>query len=246
VADMLEVDRFALAQARMLVAAITRDYANYDFHLVVQRLQTYCSETLGGFYLDVLKDRLYTSARAGRARRSAQTALALIRDALLELMAPVLSFTAEEAWRIVHPDDPTIFVRVWDETLAGVPDAAALVAKWDRILAVRAVVQKELEDVRQAGRIGSSLQAEVTITAPPQEHAALAALGDDLRFVLITSAARVLPGNTLAVTVSPSAATKCERCWHWRDDVGADAAHPGICGRCVANLFGGGEPRAFA
>ncbi len=246
IADMLEIDRFALAQARMLVATVTRDYANYDFHLVVQRLQTYCSETLGGFYLDVLKDRLYTSARAGHARRSAQTALALIRDALLELMAPVLSFTAEEAWRIVHPEDPTIFVRVWDQTLASVPDSAALVAKWDRILAVRAVVQKQLEDVRQSGGIGSSLQAEVAIAAPPDDYAALTALGDDLRFVLITSAARVAPGAALAVVVEPSHATKCERCWHWRADVGADPAHPGICGRCVANLFGAGEPRAFA
>ena len=244
--EMLEIDRFALAQARMLSTAVQQDYANYDFHLVVQRLQTYCSETLGGFYLDILKDRLYTSAREGLPRRSAQTALAHIRDALLELMAPVLSFTAEEAWRIVHPDDPTIFVRVWQRALPEIAEAAALVARWDRILAVRAVVQKELEDVRQTGRIGSSLQAEVTITAPPDEHAALAALGDDLRFVLITSAATVQPGAALAVAVTPSAHAKCERCWHWRADVGAAAQHPGLCGRCVANLFGAGEPRRFA
>jgi len=161
-------------------------------------------------------------------------------------MAPVLSFTAEEAWRIVHPDDPTIFVRVWQRALPEIAEAAALVARWDRILAVRAVVQKELEDVRQTGRIGSSLQAEVTITAPPEEHAALAALGDDLRFVLITSAATVQPGAALAVAVTPSAHAKCERCWHWRADVGAAAQHPGLCGRCVANLFGAGEPRRFA
>jgi len=246
IAELLEIDRAALVQARMLSQAVETDYANYDFHLVVQRLQTYCSETLGGFYLDVLKDRLYTSAREGHARRSAQTALAHIRDALLGLMAPVLSFTAEEAWRIVHPDDATVFAHTWRDALPEVPDAAALVAKWDRILAVRAAVQKELEDVRQKGAIGSSLQAEVVVTAPPEDHAALATLGDDLRFVLITSAATLRRGETLVVDVVPSAHRKCERCWHWRADVGGDAAHPTLCGRCVANLFGAGEPRRFA
>ncbi len=244
--ELFEIDRFALAQARMLAAEVAKDYAGYDFHLVVQRLQTYCSETLGGFYLDILKDRLYTSARDSRARRSAQTALYAIRDALLGLMAPVLSFTAEEAWRIVHPDEPTIFAHVFGDALPALHDSAALVAKWERILAVRAAVQKELEDVRQSGAIGSSLQAEVAVTAPPDDHAALAALGDDLRFVFITSAARVEPGDALSIRVTPSAHAKCERCWHWRADVGRDPAHPSLCGRCIANLFGAGEPRHFA
>ncbi|MEP6679358.1 MAG: isoleucine--tRNA ligase [Betaproteobacteria bacterium] len=246
VAELFEIDRFALVQARMLSSAVEADYANYDFHLVVQRLQQYCSETLGGFYLDILKDRLYTTARDGRARRSAQTALAHLRDALLGLMAPVLSFTAEEAWRIVHPERATVFAEVWSDALPAIPDAAALVAKWDRVLAVRALVLKQLEDVRQAGAIGSSLQAEVGVTAPGADHAALAALGDDLRFVFITSAAAVREGATLAVDVRPSAHPKCERCWHWRADVGSDPAHPSLCGRCVANLFGAGEPRHFA
>ncbi len=117
---------------------LTADYARYEFHLVVQRLQTYCSEDLGGFYLDVLKDRLYTTAPDSIARRSAQTALAMIRDVLLQLMAPILSFTAEEAWRLVHGEDPTIFVRTWKDALAQERDAEVLVAKWRRILAVRA------------------------------------------------------------------------------------------------------------
>ena len=117
-AELFELDRFALAQAQMMATAVEADYARYEFHLVVQRLQTYCSEELGGFYLDVLKDRLYTAAADSRARRSAQTALALIRDALLKLMAPILSFTAEEAWRILRPDDPTIFAHVWKDSAA--------------------------------------------------------------------------------------------------------------------------------
>ncbi len=163
IADLLEIDRFALAQAQSMAIAVEGDYDRYEFHLVVQRLQTYCSEALGGFYLDVLKDRLYTAGVDSRARRSAQTALALIRDALLKLMAPILSFTAEEAWRILHPDDPTIFTHVWKGALPDFAGEPALIAKWEKILAVRAVVQKELEIVRQSGTIGSSLQADVTI-----------------------------------------------------------------------------------
>ena len=246
VADLLEIDRHALAAAGSLAAAVQGDYARYEFHLVVQRLQTYCSEDLGGFYLDVLKDRLYTAGKDSLARRSAQTALALVRDALLRLMAPVLSFTAEEAWRIVHPEDATIFCRTWVDALPAVPDAAALLAKWSRVLAVRATVLKELEGLRQQGKIGSSLQAEVAITAAAEDHDALASLADDLRFVLITSAATVARGEALATAVTASANAKCERCWHYRADVGTHPGHPTLCGRCAANLFGAGEPRAFA
>ena len=244
--ELFELDRFALAHARTLLSAVEADYARYEFHLVVQRLQSYCSEDLGGFYLDVLKDRLYTAPRTSRARRSAQTALVLIRDALLKALAPILSFTAEEAWRIVHPEDVSIFLHTLAEALPEIADADALVAKWRRILSVRSSVLKELETLREQGKVGSSLQAEVTVAAPDEDHAALAALGNDLRFVFITSAASVERADTLAIAVNPSAAPKCERCWHWRADVGEDPGHPFLCGRCVANLFGDGEPRAFA
>jgi len=243
--ELFEIDRFALAKARALMDAVAADYGRYEFHLVVQRLQTYCSEDLGGFYLDVLKDRLYTAGAQSRARRSAQTALALIRDALLALMAPVLSFTAEEAWQLLRPGDRTIFVRTWAELLPQ-PQDEALVAKWERIVAVRALVQKELEAVRQGGAIGSSLQADVEIVAAGSDYDDLASLGDDLRFVLITSTASVRRGEPFDIVVTPSRNSKCERCWHWRADVGCDAAHPGLCGRCVANLFGAGEPRRYA
>ena len=162
------------------------------------------------------------------------------------LLAPVLSFTCEEAWRIVHPEDPTIFARTWREATPRIDGGAALVAKWGAILAARAAVLKEIEAVRQAGRVGSSLQAEVTISTPEPAYSALASLGDDLRFVTITSAARVEQGDVLAIAVNPSPGDKCERCWHWRGDVGDDAAHPALCGRCVANLHGAGEPRSHA
>jgi len=212
----------------------------------VQRLQTFCSEDLGGFYLDVLKDRLYTTGKASISRRSAQTALALIRDELLMLAAPVLSFTAEEAWRIVHPADASIFCRTWTDALPRLPDAEALLAKWSRILAVRTAVQKELETLRQGGKVGSSLQAEVAIGAPDADFDALASLEDDLKFVLITSAASVARADRLTIAVNPSRHAKCERCWHYRPEVGADPKHSTLCGRCLANLYGSGESRAFA
>jgi isoleucyl-tRNA synthetase len=212
----------------------------------VQKLQTYCSEELGGFYLDVLKDRLYITGKTSLARRSAQTALYHIRDLVLKLMAPVLSFTAEEAWRIVHPEDPTILVRRWEDAFPKVPNAPRLLEKWQRLLAVRALVLKELENLRVGGGIGSSLQAEVTLTLAADDYALFETLGDDLRFVLITSAARIVKGKELRIEVTPSTGVKCERCWHWRHDVGRDVAHPTLCGRCVDNLFGEGEARRHA
>jgi isoleucyl-tRNA synthetase len=161
-------------------------------------------------------------------------------------MAPVLSFTAEEAWAIVHPGDPSIFCHTWTDALPVLPDAEALAAKWARILAVRAATLKELEALRSEGRIGSPLQAQAAIAAPDGDYEALASLGDDLRFVLITSAASVERGERLTIRVTPSAHAKCERCWHYRADVGADPAHPTICGRCVQNLSGPGEARRCA
>jgi isoleucyl-tRNA synthetase len=246
IGELFELDRFALAQAQSMATAVEADYARYEFHLVVQRLSTYCSEDLGGFYLDVLKDRLYTAATDSRARRSAQTTLALIRDALLKLMAPILSFTAEEAWRVLRPGEITVFAHLWKDSLPAMAGEPALIAKWEKILAVRAAVLKELEVARQESKIGSSLQAEVAIEAAGEHCDALASLGDDLRFVTITSAATVSRGDAVKISVTPSANPKCERCWHWRADVGSDKAHPTLCSRCVANLFGAGEPRKYA
>ena len=241
--QMLEIDRHALARAAQFQAEILAHYQVYEFHPVVAKLQVYCSEDLGAFLLDVLKDRLYTTAPDSLARRSAQTALWQISQAMLRWMAPFLSFTAEEAWAIVAPGQGSIFCQTWWPLET--PDAA-LLAKWSAIREVRDAVNKAIEAVRTAGGVGSSLQAEVTLTAPPETHALLGSLGDDLKFVLITSAATLVEGDALAVAVTPSAAPKCERCWHWRADVGHDPAHPTICGRCTRNLFGQGEARMAA
>jgi isoleucyl-tRNA synthetase len=243
-AELLEIDRYALARAAQFQAELLAHYEVYEFHPVVAKLQVYCSEDLGAFYLDILKDRLYTSAPNSRARRSAQTALWHITHAMLRWMAPFLSFTAEEAWPLFAPGaSASIFTETYWKFET--PDAA-LLAKWARIRELRDVVNKEIEALRAAGRIGSSLQAELRIGVPADDHALLATLGDDLRFVTITSQARLAASDTLAIEVVPSAAAKCERCWHWRDDVGHDPAHPTICGRCTANLFGSGEARRAA
>jgi isoleucyl-tRNA synthetase len=240
--EMLEIDRWMLARAAQFQAEVLAHYAAFEFHPVVAKLQVFCSEDLGAFYLDVLKDRLYTTAPKSLARRSAQTALWHLTHALLRWMAPFLSFTAEEAWKVFGKSD-TIFTETFWRFDA--PDEQ-LLAKWQRLRDMREAVNKEIETLRVAGRVGSSLQANVAIGAPTDLQALLASLGDDLKFVLITSAASVREGPELDIRVSPSTATKCERCWHWRDDVGVDPAHPTICGRCTSNLFGAGEVRRVA
>ncbi|WP_219210514.1 isoleucine--tRNA ligase [Variovorax boronicumulans] len=243
--QLLEIDRYALARAAEFQAEILAHYQVYEFHPVVAKLQIYCSEDLGGFYLDVLKDRLYTTAPGSQARRSAQTALWHITQAMLRWMAPFLSFTAEEAWKLVGTGAPgtSIFTQVYSDL--GTPDDG-LLAKWTRICEIRDSVNKEIETVRATGQVGSSLQANVVLTATPEDHALLASLGEDLKFVFITSAVTLVAGDAPSVLVTPSADTKCERCWHWRADVGHDAAHPTLCGRCTSNLYGAGEARSVA
>ncbi|MDO8376625.1 MAG: class I tRNA ligase family protein, partial [Aquabacterium sp.] len=241
--ELLEVDRYALARASAMQDEILAHFQVYEVHPVVAKLQVYCSEDLGAFYLDVLKDRLYTNAPKSLARRSAQTALWHITQAMLRWMAPFMSFTAEEAWGVFAPGLGSIFMQTYWPLAT--PDAA-LLAKWAAIREVREAVNKAIEDVRTTGGVGSSLQATVTVTAPPETHALLAGLGDDLKFVFITSQVTLAAGEALVITVTPSTAPKCERCWHYRDDVGHDPAHPTICGRCTSNLFGEGEARAVA
>ncbi|TAL64736.1 MAG: isoleucine--tRNA ligase [Burkholderiaceae bacterium] len=241
-AQMLEIDRWALARAAQLQADILAHYKVYEFHPVVAKLQNFCSEDLGAFYLDVLKDRLYTTQARSPARRSAQTALWHITQAMLRWMAPFLSFTAEEAWKLAGTSE-SIFMETYSELAA--PDAA-LLAKWSRIRELRDAVNKEIEALRADGQVGSSLQASVSLRVPADDHALLASLGDDLKYVFITSAIDIEAFNEMQIRASASSDAKCERCWHYRADVGHDPAYPTLCGRCVSNLFGAGEVRAFA
>jgi isoleucyl-tRNA synthetase len=260
--EWLEIDRYAWVMTHDLQQALASPaagegghYGRYEFHLVVQKLQNFCSEDLGGFYLDVLKDRLYTTPAGSRARRSAQNALYHVAQALTRLIAPILSFTAQEAWETLNGSGESVFEQTWHAF--GLPrDADALRARWSKLLALRSDVLKQLEELRAARTIGSPLAAEVELYANGSEREFLRSFDDDLRFVFITSRADLVaqaPAGArptsladVSVLAAPSPHAKCERCWHHRADVGGNAEHPTLCGRCVANLFGGGELRTHA
>ena len=248
--QMLEIDRYALSRAAQLQADILAHYKVYEFHPVVAKLQIYCSEDLGSFYLDVLKDRLYTTAPKSLARRSAQTALWQITQAMLRWMAPFLSFTAEEAWAVLGAAGRTPAATqesIFLDTYVQLDDAnPELLAKWTRIRDIRDAVNKEIETVRAQGQVGSSLQAHVNLTVDAKDYALMSTLGEDLKFVFITSTIDLIAGSALSISARGTNAIKCERCWHYRDDVGHDADHPALCGRCTSNLFGAGENRKFA
>ena len=247
-ADCLEIDRYALALTASMQDEVMRHYEAYAFHPAMARLTAFCSEDLGAFYLDILKDRLYTSHAKGQPRRSAQTAIWHITESLIRLLSPALSFTAHEAWLLHRGESAeTIFA----QTAAEIPlsaDAELLRQKWARIREARAVAMKAIEKARETGEVGSSLQASLILQASGETAQALVSLGEDLRFVMITSEVHVrevAQGETEA-QAKPLALPKCGRCWHLRADVGQDPAHPDLCGRCISNLGEPGETRHAA
>ena len=248
VSEWLEIDRYALHLTQKLQTEVLADYDRYEFHLAVQKFVSFCSEDLGGFYLDILKDRLYTAGENSPARRAAQSALHHITHCMMRLMAPILSFTANEIWQTLGLEaDKTVFEDIWYE----LPDSQLSTLQkdsWKTIRDYREIVNKGLEEKRAVGEIGSSLQAELDIYADGSTYEVMSNLGEDLRFVFITSRATVhrKEGVGFTVTVVTSLHKKCDRCWHYRADVGSDAEHPHICGRCVSNLFGSGEHRTHA
>ncbi|MCL2658618.1 MAG: isoleucine--tRNA ligase [Betaproteobacteria bacterium] len=246
----LDIDRYALALTRQMAAQAEADYAKFEFHRVMQALQIFCSEDLGAFYLDILKDRLYTTQADSSARRAAQTALWHITQTLVMLMAPVLSFTAEEIWSVLHRKNPEESVMLHTfHALPAQEGEPGMLARWATIRALRSEVAKAVESVRTEGKIGSSLQAEVEIRAASDRYDTLASLADDLKLVLITSAASLRKVDSEAeetIIVTPSTHQKCERCWHWRADVGINPTHPTLCARCDQNLHGSGEVRTHA
>ena len=249
--EWLEIDRYAVALAKQLQEEIQAHYEAYEFQPAVARMLTFCSEDLGGFYLDILKDRLYTSAPNSKERRAAQNALFHITHNLLKWLAPFLSFTAEEAWAsFPHGSENQAKQSIFMEEFGAFPVIAKgteLLAKWNRIREIRSEVTKAIEIEREAGHVGSSLQAELTIKVDDIDFAILHSLEDDLRFVTITSSANIeLSSAGLEVLVRASQYKKCGRCWHHTADVGGDPAHPELCGRCIGNLFASGEQRAFA
>jgi isoleucyl-tRNA synthetase len=257
--QLVDLDAWAIRRAAQLQQEIITAYGDYQFHVVYQAVHNFCVNDLGGLYLDVLKDRLYTTPAGSHPRRSAQTAIFHIAQAMVRWLAPVLSFTAEEIWRHLPkaPGSPaSVFLTTW-YTL---PEVPAGDIEWERLFALRAAVLKELERLRDAGTIGAPLEAQLDVYARPEVARAYSVIGDELRFLTITSAARVhavdappagavaaeaggvaIPGVWLEARRSDG--TKCVRCWHLRPDIGSDAAHPELCGRCAGNIGGRPEVR---
>jgi isoleucyl-tRNA synthetase len=259
---MLALDRWAVDRARRLQEEILEAYDQYLFHLIYQKIHNFCSVDMGSLYLDIIKDRQYTTGRDSVARRSAQTAMHHILEAMTRWLAPILSFTAEEIWRNLPGErSPSVFLTTWYQGLFAISDADPFnAAYWERLLNVREVVSKKLERLRVEGGIGSSLDAEVSLYCDGELATDLTRMGDELRFFFITSYTHVYPlaaapsdaetvqinGQPLVLEAMASNHDKCVRCWHHRMDVGHYPDHPELCGRCVENAFGAGEQRRFA
>ena len=251
--ELVAVDAWAIAQAAALQTELQAAYAAREFHRVYHALHNYCVNDLGGLYLDLLKDRLYTTPRSSLARRSAQTALFHIAEALVRWIAPITSFTADEIWQLMPGDrSATVFGQRWHS----LPSVNGAQLDWARLSLAREAVKKVLEDLRAAGQVGSALSADLTLSGDAALLAALRQPGDELRFWFMTSAAQVTDhtegtcftldnGEKLIVNAVASPHAKCERCWHYRQDVGSHAAHATLCGRCVDNIEGQGEARRW-
>jgi len=258
--EMLALDRWAVMRAAEIQQELHRAYREYEFHLIYQLVHNFCVVDMGGFYLDIIKDRLYTMPADSRGRRSAQTAMFHIAEAMVRWLAPILSFTAEEIWQALPAPSgaeraDSVLLSQWH----AIPAADNKDFDWTALIAVRNAVNRELERAREKGDIGSPLAAEVDLYCEPELQEALAPLGDELRFLLITSSARVHPvgdrsaaavatedgPDGLWIQISQSKYGKCERCWHRREDVGSAPEHPTICARCVDNVDGAGEARRW-
>ncbi|AYF88434.1 MULTISPECIES: isoleucine--tRNA ligase [unclassified Pseudomonas] len=258
--DMLALDRWAVDRALLLQRELEEAYGEYRFWNVYSKVHNFCVQELGGFYLDIIKDRQYTTASDSIPRRSCQTALFHIAEALVRWIAPILAFTAEEIWQFLPGErNESVMLNTWYQGLSELPEGTELDREfWEQVMAVKASVNKELENLRSNKAIGGNLQAEVTLFAEDALVASLAKLGNELRFVLITSAADVQPLASapadavetevagLKLKIHKSAHTKCGRCWHHRADVGQFVKHPDLCGRCVENIDGAGEVRHYA
>ena len=260
--DMLALDQWAVERAAQLQQELMVAYEGYEFHQIYQKVHNFCAVDMGGFYLDIIKDRQYTTQADSLARRSAQSAMFHIIEAMSRWLAPILSFTAEEIWEHMPGErGESIFLEEW-YAIPELIEGEMGLDYWSQVMEVRDAVNRELEQLRNAGEIGANLQAEVTLYCGREIHDRLSSLGDELRFVLITSTAALQlvsdeppaeaahytleSGDEVWVAVASSSHAKCDRCWHHREDVGSHADHPELCGRCIENVSGAGEERKFA
>ena len=266
--ELVSLDKFIIERAQTVQAQIVNAYDAMDFHQVTQHITAFCSQDLGSFYLDIIKDRQYTTQKDGKPRRSAQTAIYHIAQALIRWITPILSFTAQEAWEVLHGNDSSknsyVFTQAWYEF----PEfelSAITTEDWQRIMRAKDIVNKHIETARENKILNANLSADAILYADGAMYASLAKLGEELRFVLITSSAELQPMNKaptqtnsetdndsnetsadLSVVITAAEGTKCVRCWHVRDDIGIDSAHPELCARCVTNVIGKGEVRYYA
>jgi isoleucyl-tRNA synthetase len=259
--QMVAIDRWALARTAALHDEVVEAYRKYEYHLIYQKIHNFCVVDLGGFYLDLLKDRLYTTPKKSAVRRSAQTALFHIAESMVRWLAPILSYTSEEIWGFMPGKrSESVFLETWHV----LPKVSEDALDWNMFIALKAAVALELEKLRVEGTVGGSLDAEVEVFSKDEHLEKLKALGEELRFLLIVSNAQVKRVSNAAgppvgaikvaeiakeggvwIRVQASAAPKCERCWHHRPEVGSNPDHPTICGRCVDNLDDPGESRTF-
>ena len=255
--QLVAIDQWIIGKAFALQNEVVTAFRNYEFHDIYQKIHNFCVVELGGFYLDIIKDRLYTTGADSEPRRSAQTAVYHVAQAMVRWIAPILSFTAEEVWGFLpNVTNESVFLNTWHEFPAGAEREPAI--DWSALIALKKDVARDLERLRAAGEIGAPLEAEVTVYASPAQAARFAALRDELRFLLITSQARVMQTDSPSaagvptsqadvwIEVKPSGQPKCVRCFHLRSDVGSDPRHPELCARCVVNVEGPGEERQFA
>lgn len=254
--DLVELDSWAIQRCMDLQKDILKAYEQYNFHVIYQKIHNFCAVDLGSFYLDIIKDRQYTAATDSKARRSCQTAMYHIVHALTRWLAPILSYTAEEIWRYIPGvQTETVFTALWYQDWPQISSFDKL--QWEQLQELRDEVNKALEEKRQEGIIGSPLAAELRIYADSSMMPVLSRLGSELRFLLMTSAAELLPLESkpqdlplladvgIAIEVLPSSNEKCGRCWHRQPDVGQNAQHPELCSRCVDNITGQDESRQF-
>ena len=258
--DMVALDRWMVTRAKQLQEELVAAYERYDLLVVSQKLTHFCSLDLGSFYLDIIKDRQYTAKQDSVARRSCQTALYHIVEALVRWMAPITSFTAQEIWQEMPGErGKFVFTETWYNGFNSFTQDGALDDDfWQQIMAVKDAVNQALEQARKAQVLGGSLEADITLYADEALKTQLDLLGDELRFVLITSGATVKASaektddaektdvSGLFVSVAKTAGEKCVRCWHHREDVGSHVGHEELCGRCVTNVDGDGEVRHYA
>jgi isoleucyl-tRNA synthetase len=252
---MTQLDKWIIEKTKSLQSEVIRDFDKYQFHQAFKKIHNFCANELGGFYLDILKDRLYTSKQDSEARRSCQTALYFILEALLRWISPILSFTAEEAWQLHKPGSSVHLLEWFDEWSDSEAEMTITDDEWSQILLIRTEVNKVLEASRNKEVIGSALDAEIDLFCSTEIKTILAKFSDELRFIFITSGAQVFDfeeqGEStelagLRVLVRKTKHNKCERCWHSREEVGEIARHKTLCERCVDNIEGEGEVRLFA